>query len=127
MKRILLPLLFIVLLSLSTLFNVIYLQHFTDGLISGLEQAQSLAEQGNAKQAYQHSVQTQSAFHEKSFLLHVTLFHSSIDEIELSFGEVLAFLAHGDTSSSYFAANAKLIAQLRLLSEGEQLTWKNIF
>jgi len=51
--------------------------------------------------------------------------HRDIDEIHLTFQEVEEYLKL-EESDQYNAANAKLIAQLGLLAEMEQLNLKNI-
>ena len=57
--------------------------------------------------------------------LHVLLRHSETDEIYIDFREVAEFI-QCEEAGEYSAANARLIAQLELLSEAEQLTLKNI-
>ena len=56
----------------------------------------------------------------------MTLRHGDIDAIEVAFQEVLEFLTHPEQMGEYTAANARLMAQLELLSEGELPTIKNI-
>lgn len=126
MKRFWIAVGIIMLLASAAMVNVWYLGCFTETLSKTLEQAQQLAEDGDAEQAAALTLQAQDAFNQKSFYLHVTLSHRDIDDIETSFGEVLEYLRLGDTGSKYTSANAKLLTQLCLLAEAEQLTLKNI-
>ena len=69
--------------------------------------------------------QVTQRWHKHDFYFHVMLPHRDIDEIHLTFQEVEEYLKL-EESDQYNAANAKLIAQLDLLSEMEQLNLKNI-
>ena len=58
--------------------------------------------------------------------LHFLLRHGDIDAISLGFQEVTQLLNHRERGD-YAAANARLIAQLGLLWQAEQLTLQNLF
>ena len=117
----------IIFLFVATLINVRYLNHFINDLSATLQQAQQLAEEDKPQEAEQLTRETQERFDRHSFYLHVTLPHQSIDAVKTSFCEALEYLQHGETTAVYTATNAKLLTQLQLLSEAEQLTLKNVF
>ena len=58
--------------------------------------------------------------------LHVLLRHADTDQIYAGFQETLALL-ESQEYGEYAAANARLVTQIELLSEAEQLTLKNVF
>ena len=62
---------------------------------------------------------------DRGFYLHVLMRHSDADQIFRSFRTLEQYLAL-EEPGQYAAANADLIAQLELLSEMEQPSWKNI-
>ena len=117
----------IIFLFTATLINVRYLNHFVEDLSSTLQQAQQLAEENKPQAAEELTREAQERFDRQSFYLHVTLPHQSIDAVKVSFQEVLEYLQHGELTAVYTATNAKLLTQLQLLSEAEQLTLKNVF
>lgn len=126
MKRLWIAFAILLTLMIATLSNIWYLSYFISDMTQTLEQAQSLAETDQTEQAAQLTQQCQQRFDNHSFYLHVTLTHQGIDAIEAAFDEVAEYLRLQETGSHYAAANAKLIAQLELTLESEQLTLKNI-
>lgn len=113
-------------LAAGALANVWYLGQFVDGLALTLEQAQQSAEAGDTERAIRLTQRAQGQFDEKAPYLHITLSHQDIDNIEISFGEVLEYLRFQEQGGEYTAANARLLTQLYLLAEAEQLTLKNL-
>ena len=109
----------------STVGNSWYLNGIVDGYTSQLSEAHRLAEGDNWKKASELTKQVTDRWHEHDFYFHVMLPHRDIDEIHLTFQEVEEYLQL-EESDQYNAANAKLIAQLGLLAEMEQLSWKNV-
>ena len=69
--------------------------------------------------------QSLHTWRERDVYLHVLLRHADTDQIYAGFQEVLALLESGEYGE-YAAANARLITQIDLLSEAEQLNLKNI-
>lgn len=126
MKQLWCSVLIILLLTTAALFNVCYLKHFIGEVSQTLSDAQELAENGNPAASEKLTRQAQQDFDRHSFYLHVTLSHQNIDTIESSFEEVLEYLRRQETGAVYSAANSKLLTQLQLLTEAEQLTLKNI-
>ena len=114
------------LLSAAALINVSHLTVMTEDLALLLIQAQEESEQGQQEQAIVLTEKAADRFERHSFYLHITLHHEDIDAITLAFREVMALLDGEDAHAEYTAANARLIAQLRLLAEAEQPTLHNI-
>ena len=126
MKRLWIALALLAFLLASTLANSFYLTRIIDGYELRLSTAQALAAQGvwtNASQL------TQQVFHDwesRSFYFHILIRHTDTDAIHLAFREVQEYLILQETDQ-YTAANARLITQLSLLAEMEQLTLENVF
>lgn len=119
--------------SILTLFLILcacfstatWIQSTTLDYIHILEEAQSLAQEGEWKQA---SIRTQEVYDhwtEQSFRMYITLRHSDLDKIKLCFQSVSQYLEQED-QEPYMANNAQLITQLELLAEMEQCTIENI-
>ena len=109
----------------STLANSYLLNRIIADYTHQLTEAHRLAEADNWNAAAQLTAQVTERWHEHDFYFHVMLPHRDIDEIHLTFQEVKEYLKL-EEPDQYNAANAKLIAQLGLLAEMEQLNWKNI-
>ena len=125
MKRVWIASVILLSVLVLTIFHSVHLTGFTDELTSLLEQAETHAEVGNWERAQQYNDLAHRLWEEKDAYLHVLLRHSDTDAIYTSFHEVEEFLQCQE-GGEYSAANAKLIVQLELLSEAEQLTLKNI-
>lgn len=91
-----------------------------------LEEAEANAEKGDWTGAKELTETARSKWEAKDLYLHFTLRHSETDAVYIGFREVTE-LIECQESGEYSAANAKLIAQLELLTEAEQLSLKNIF
>ena len=109
----------------STLANSFYLSNIINNYTKQLSEAHRLAESDNWESASELTTQVTDRWHKHDFYFHVMLPHRDIDEIHLTFQEVEEYLKL-EESDQYNAANAKLIAQLGLLAEMEQLNIKNI-
>lgn len=109
----------------GTLGNSWYLNRLISDFAHRLTSAQELAVSDNWDDAIRLTERVVDHWEEHDFYLHVMLPHRDIDDIHLTFCEVQEYLKLEETDQ-YTAANAKLIAQLGLLSEMEQLNWKNI-
>ena len=109
----------------ATLYNAGYLDRLTASLADQLTRAEAMAESGEWPQAARL---TEAAFREwesHTLYLHVLLRHADTDDVNSSFQEVGEFISCQE-SGEYSAANARLITQIRLLYEAEQLSLKNI-
>lgn len=109
----------------ATLFHSRYLDRLTGRFCEQLQQAATLADDGNWPRALELTEQTLAAWEEHDFYLHTLLRHVDIDNIRLTFHEVVESLRLAEPDQ-YTAANAKLITQLELLAEAEQLNSKNV-
>lgn len=110
----------------ATLCNTVYLRGFTGELNALLEQAQRQAEAECWPQALELTEQALQTWQARDVYLHVLLRHSDTDQIYASFREVEQYIASQERGE-YSAANARLLTQISLLSEAEQLTLKNVF
>ncbi|MBO5340115.1 MAG: DUF4363 family protein [Oscillospiraceae bacterium] len=109
----------------GTLGNSQYLTSIIGGYEQQLTRAQQLASRGDWDESERITRQVYADWEKHGFYFHSLLRHVDIDEILLTFHEVQEYLKL-EESDQYNAANAKLITQLGLLAEMEQLTLKNI-
>lgn len=109
----------------STLGNSWYLNGLISDFVHRLTSAQELAVSDNWDNAIRLTEQVVDNWEQHDFYLHIMLPHRDIDDIHLTFREVQEYLKLEETDQ-YTAANAKLVAQLSLLGEMEQLNWKNV-
>lgn len=114
---------------LFVLGSTLYTSRYLSGLVSeyrdSLIKAGELAEQGSWGQALAITGDAFDAWEKHDFSLHVLLHHTDIDAVRLTFQEVQEYLKLAE-QDQYTAANARLITQLQLLIESEQLTVKNV-
>ena len=125
MKRLWIALCILILILGGTLGNSLFLSHITDGYGLRLSTAQELAVQGAWTNAAHLTQQVYEDWERRSFYFHVLLRHTDTDAVMLAFREVQEYLTLQETDQ-YTAANARLIAQLGLLGEMEQLNLKNV-
>ena len=125
MKRIFAASAILLFIFMTTLWHSIYINSFTGQLTAILEAAESKAEENNWSAAQELTQTACSRWAEKDIYLHILLRHSETDNIYTGFREVSEFI-QCEEGGEYSAANARLIAELELLSEAEQLTLKNI-
>lgn len=116
----------LVLLCAAALWNGLSLDRFTGNLVSSLEQAQGMAEKGSWEEAARITENAERRFQERAFYLHITLRHSDIDAVEISFREVEQLLTHRERLGEYAAANARLTAQLELIAQSERFSLHNV-
>lgn len=126
MKRIGIALAVMALILGGTLCHSFYISRFSNDLATLLEAAEAEAESGNWDKAVALTRTAQGKWADHDCYLHVTLRHDVTDGVYTSFREILEFLQCQEDGGEYSAANARLIAQLELLSEAEQLTLQNI-
>ena len=125
MKRLWIATALLLVLLGSTLANSWYLERLITDLGRQLVRAQLQADENNWAQAQKLTKQVTEHWQKHDFYFHIMLPHDDIDDIHLTFREVQEYLLLQETDQ-YNAANAKLIAQLGLLAEMEQLNVKNI-
>ena len=98
----------------ASLWHSRHLEAFTTALTGQLVQAEMLIRQARDQWLSQNTY------------LHVTLRHGDTDQIQIGFDEALQLLRTGELGE-YAAATARLMADLKLLTEAEQLTLENLF
>ena len=125
MKRFWIALLLLGAIFTGTLFHIRSLHGFTDTLAGLLEQADELAAAEQWEQARTLTDQAKDIWADRDVYLHVLLRHADTDSIYAGFRETLALLDSREYGE-YAAANARLITQIQLLYEAEQLTLKNL-
>lgn len=125
MKRFWIALLLLGAIFTGTLFHIRSLHGFTDTLAGLLKQADELAAAEQWEQARTLTDQAKDTWADRDVYLHVLLRHADTDSIYAGFRETLALLDSREYGE-YAAANARLITQIQLLYEAEQLTLKNL-
>ena len=128
MKRLWVSLGLIAVLAALCGVHTVYLSRFTDELTGLLTQAQEQVDREDWEGAFQLTRQAKEQWVGNDGYLHITLRHTDIDAILVSFDEALAFLQGKEhQSAEYAAVNAKLLTQLALLLEAELPTLTNVF
>lgn len=125
MKRIVIAAAILVSIFLATLSHSFYISSFTQDLTTLLEEAEAKAEQQEWPSAMSLTQTAWDKWTASDAYLHILLRHTETDSIYIGFREVIEFIQRQE-DGEYSAANARLIAELELLSEAEQLTLKNI-
>lgn len=126
MKRLCLAAAVLAALCAAAVFNVMHITRLAGQITGELSQAQTCAQSGDWDRAAELTGRAEQTFQDQAFYLHITLRHSDIDTVETAFREVGQLIAHRERLGEYAAANARLIAQVRLLAESEAFTLKNI-
>ena len=125
MKRLWISVVILLTMLGATLGNSWYLNRLITQLGDQLITAHQLADRDDWTQASQITHMVAQHWQKHDFYFHIMLPHEDIDDIHLTFQEVEEYLEL-EEADQYNAANAKLIAQLGLLAEMEQLNVKNI-
>ena len=127
MKRLYVSLGLIAVLAMLCGAHTVYLDRFTGELTGLLTRAQEQVECGDWESATQLTRQAKERWVDNDGYLHITLRHTDIDAILVSFDEALAFLQGGEHQpAEYAAVNARLLTQLALLIEAELPTITNL-
>lgn len=126
MRRLLISAAVLAALFSLTLYNARYLDSYTNELITLLWQAELCAGDGDWDAAADKTEAALDHWKSRDTYLHMILQHRDIDEVLLSFREVQRLIACQEDGGEYSAANARLITQIKLLYETEQLNWKNV-
>ena len=109
----------------AALWNSHSLTRITDDLALSLTRAQSLAEQEDWTRAREETEAAQARWRARRGYFYTVLRHSEADEVEIGFDEVLELLNWGEYAE-YTSMNTRLIANIRLLAEMDQLTLLNL-
>lgn len=126
MRRLTLSLLVLAGLLGLTLYNSHYLNNYTKELTTLLKQAEAAAADGDWDAAADKTEAALDRWNCKETYLHMVLQHSDTDDVLLSFQEVRQLIRTQEDGGEYSAANARLITQIELLYEMEQLNLKNL-
>lgn len=126
MKRLLAACLIIFLLVGTSCLHVGHLEALTAELTDRLETVRSRLSREDWDGAQRAMEQVCTQWEERSFYLHITLRHTEIDAIRASMKEITAYLRSREDRAECLAVLARLVNQLELLLEAEQLTVKNI-
>lgn len=125
MKRVIIASSILLLTFLATWGHSFYVSAFTEELTALLETAEVQAEQEDWAAAQKFTEEAKDKWEARELYLHILLRHSETDSVYTGFREVTEFIQCQE-GGEYSAANARLIAELELLAEAEQLTIKNI-
>ena len=125
MKRIWIALAILLAILAGTLAHSFYLAGFTRNLTVLLEQAEVHAEQEDWETAAKLTQDAYDRWQKKDLYLHITLRHDETGAIHIGLQEVAEFIQCKE-GGEYSAANARLIANLELMVEEEQLSLKNV-
>lgn len=126
MRRLWISLAALAALFCLTLLNTHYLGTYTEELITLLRQAEASTADGDWDAAADKTEAALDRWNSRETYLHMVLQHRDTDEVLLSFQEVQRLIACQEDGGEYSAANARLITQIGLLYEMEQLSWKNL-
>lgn len=125
MKRVWIAVAILLAILAGTMAHSFYLTSFTRNLIVLLEQAEASAEQEDWEAAAKLTQNVWDRWQTKDLYLHVALRHDETDAVYSGLREVTEFIQCQE-GGEYSAANARLIANLELLAEAEQLSLKNV-
>lgn len=109
-----------------TLYNSYYLDNYTQKLTQLLNEAEACVTLDDWDAAADKTEAALDRWNSHETYLHMVLQHRDTDEVLLSFQEVRQLIAHQEHGGEYSAVNARLITQIGLLSEMEELNLKNI-
>lgn len=102
-----------------------FVNELIEGYAQTLSQARQLADAGRWDEALEATDLTFRDWQSHELCLYSQLHHDEADAVLLSFREVEEYLLL-EEMDQYAAANAKLIAQLKLLGEMEQPKLENV-
>lgn len=125
MKRLWVAIGILAVIFAATLYNAYYLNYLTTELADILDRAEARAEADDWSSSRKLTQQAEEIWRNHTLYLHIALRHSDIDGIEIGFREVGEYLQL-EENGEYSASNARLVAQIGLLYEAEQLSLKNV-
>jgi len=126
MRRFWISVAVLTLLFCLTMYNSRYLDSYTKELTTLLKQAEICAAEEDWDAAADKTEAALDLWKKREAYLHMVLQHRDTDEVLLSFQEVQQLISHQEDGGEYSASNARLITQIELLYEMEQLNWKNL-
>lgn len=126
MRRLWISVTVLILLFGLTMYNSYYLGSYTKELTTLLRQAEICAAEEDWDAAADKTEAALDRWKNRETYLHMVLQHRDTDEVLLAFQEVQQLISHQEDGGEYSASNARLITQIELLHETEQLNWKNL-
>ena len=126
MRRFWISVAVLALLFCLAMYNSRYLDSYTKELTTLLKQAEICAAEEDWDAAADKTEAALDLWKKRETYLHMVLQHRDTDEVLLSFQEVQQLISHQEDGGEYSASNARLITQIELLYEMEQLNWKNL-
>lgn len=125
MKRIWICCGILVVLFLGSLGNGIYLHHLSGSIVEHLLLAQEAAEQEDWDKAIALTDEAETQWSGHTKYLYIMMRHDEADAVTLDLQEVQQLLRWGE-EAEYTSANARLITQIQLLTEMEELSIENL-
>lgn len=110
----------------SLIGNNIHLNNLVEPMTQQLDQAAQAAREDDWDRAEELLGQARDTWENRGGYLHTLLQHREIDEVLLLFQESEQYL-QSRKLGEYTAVNARLITQLELICEMEELSWRNVF
>ena len=126
MRRLWISVTILIVLFCLTMYNSHYLDSYTKELTTLLKQAEICVADGDWDAAADKTEAALDSWKNQETYLHMVLQHRDTDEVLLAFQEVQQLISHQEDGGEYSASNARLITQIELLYEMEQLSWKNL-
>lgn len=106
--------------------NNVHLNNLVEPMTRQLDQAAQAAREDDWDRAEELLGQARDTWRDRGGYLHTLLQHREIDEVLLLFQESEQYL-QARKLGEYTAVNARLITQLDLIREMEELSWRNVF
>ena len=125
MKYFSIPCAILALILALSLFNAKAMDNYVADWCEELDAAQEAADGGNWAEAEQLVRSVHEIWDEKQSYFHIVSVHAELDEAEALLAKSLSFAREQD-GAEFRANTAELITQLRLLSEIQEISIKNI-
>ena len=112
-------------LFLGALGNSFYLHRLSETMVDTLLQAQAAAEEEHWDRAASLTAEVESQWSSHAKYLYIMMRHNEADDVTIGLQEVQQLLRWGE-NAEYTSANARLITQIQLLTEMEELSIENL-
>ncbi len=126
MKRLVIASVILVVIFAAALINTRFLGTYTKEISGLLQNAETSASGFDWNAAGKDTDKAMELWEKKRAYFYVTLFHGETDAVYQDFCEVKKLIEY-QQYGEYSAANARLIARLKLLWDMERLTLENVF
>ena len=125
MKYFYIPCAILALILALSLYNTETMDRYVTAWCEELDAAQTAADGGDWAEAEHRIRSVHDVWEEKQSYLHIVSVHAELDEAEALLAKSLSY-AHERDDAEFRANTAELITQLRLLSEIQEVSIKNI-